>query len=498
MDRLACVDVPAFPLQLLIRRHPGWVGHPVAVVTHDAPQGVILWVNDEARARCILPGMRYAAGLSLSMDLRAGEVSEDEIAHGVTELTVQLQDLTPRVEPAHGEAGVFWLDASGLEKLHGSIEAWTSKVINVLAGYRLTVRLVVGFTRFGSYALARAATTPISVLASRKKERTKAERVSLDLLGIEPRFREALTRLGIRTVRGLLDLPAGGLLERFGPDAYRLHHLAADNAWEPLRPEPLGEPVEMRTQLEHPTTDSTQLIFLVKRLLHPLLAQLAERCEALAKLQLDLNPDNAGPCVLTVQPAAPTLDALQVLDLVRLRLEATRLSAGVEELLVRAVGVLATPELLQLFAEHPCRDLQAAERAFARIRAEFGAYAVVRAQLRDKHLPEASFTWEPFKHACLPQPHVTGRDGMRLVRRIQNRPLMLPPCPRHEPNGWLVRGLKSGPVMRCVGPFEISGGWWSGAEVHREYHFLQTQNGELLWVFYDRRRNHWFLQGWVE
>ena len=42
---MACVELPAFPLQLLLKRHPEWVGRPVAVVDRDKPQGVILWVS---------------------------------------------------------------------------------------------------------------------------------------------------------------------------------------------------------------------------------------------------------------------------------------------------------------------------------------------------------------------------------------------------------------------------------------------------------------------
>ena len=46
-------------------------GH--AVVDSDRPGGKILWVNERGRSFRILPGMRYAAGLSLVGTLRAGE-----------------------------------------------------------------------------------------------------------------------------------------------------------------------------------------------------------------------------------------------------------------------------------------------------------------------------------------------------------------------------------------------------------------------------------------
>ena len=41
MDRMACVSVPALPLQRLLTHHPDWRDHPVVVVDEDKPQGLI-------------------------------------------------------------------------------------------------------------------------------------------------------------------------------------------------------------------------------------------------------------------------------------------------------------------------------------------------------------------------------------------------------------------------------------------------------------------------
>ena len=62
---------------------------------------------------------------------------------------------------------------------------------------------------------------------------------------------------------------------------------------------------------------------------------------------------------------------------------------------------------------------------------------------------------------------------------------------------WLLRDLKQGPVIRVQGPYVVAGGWWKRA-VHREYHFAETQRGELLWVYYDRPQRRWYLHGRVE
>ena len=123
---MACVDLPVFPLQLLLRQHPDWREHPVAVVDADKPQGAILWVNERARSMRIRPGMRYAAGLSLASGLRASVVPQGEIERNVVSLVKRLRRFTPHVEPSTDEPGVFWLDARGLERLHDSLLDWAA------------------------------------------------------------------------------------------------------------------------------------------------------------------------------------------------------------------------------------------------------------------------------------------------------------------------------------------------------------------------------------
>jgi protein ImuB len=48
-----------------------------------------------------------------------------------------------------------------------------------------------------------------------------------------------------------------------------------------------------------------------------------------------------------------------------------------------------------------------------------------------------------------------------------------------------------------VGPYVISGGWWVHP-IHREYYFVRARRGDVLWIYYDRQRQRWFLQGTVE
>ncbi|MBI2988719.1 MAG: DNA polymerase Y family protein [Deltaproteobacteria bacterium] len=494
MGRLACADLPAFPLQLLLRRHPEWSAYPAAVIAEDKPQANILWVNERARRAGLRPNLRHAAASSLAPELRAGVVPLNEIKKETAMVTERLRRFTPDVEASHEEHGVFWLSGSGLNLLYPSPKEWAAAIHRDIEALNFRASVIVGFTRFGTYAAAKAA-KGTAVFQDPSEERSAAREVELDRLDLDPDFRGALSKLGIKNVGALLSLPAGGLRERFGSKAYRLYRAASGDLWEPLKPCPVEEPVRQKLLLDDPETDSARLLFLIRRLLHPMLAALADRGEALSALLLRLLTGRNGWREDRIRPAAPTLDSGQVLDLVRIRLERLELSAGVIEIELLAEGIPATREQLRLFADRPRRDLDAAGRALARLRAEFGEQAVVRAKLTDRHLPEARFTWEPIEHVELPKPK-QGAPKI-LVRRIFAKPIPLPPQPRTHDGGWPLLGPKYGTVERLSRPYVFSGGWWN-REIQREYYFAETRRGDFLWVYYDKLRRRWFLQGRVE
>lgn len=494
MDRTACVDLPALPLQLLLRQHPDWRGWPVAVVDSDRPQGIVLWINEQARSARILTGMRFATALSLSADLRAAPVSQERITRAVRAIARRLRRHTPNVEPAWDEPGVFWLDATGLEQLYGSLTRWAQGVAADLAVRGLDAALVVGFRRFATYALAKSGQGVI-ILRGLEDERAALESVPLQRLAIEPRVRDTLAKLGVLTIGQLLDLPAEDIRRRFGQAAFDLHRMAAGERLLPLQPERPLPPVTARLRLDQAETDAGRLIYWIGQRLPALLEELAERGQALDELQVLFRFERLGSHTERIRAAAPSRDIGQILELVRLRLSVTRLPDGVEELRLRVRA--ATPERgqLALFAERPRRDIEAANLALARVRAEFGDRSVVRACLHASHLPENRFAWEPLSRLTPVSPPARHRPC--LVRRFYCRPVPLPPRPRHEPDGWMLRGLAQGPVARVFGPYIIAGGWWV-RPVHREYHFAETQKGEILWVFYDRVRRRWFVHGRVE
>jgi protein ImuB len=519
VDRWACVSLAALPLQLLVRRQRGFRDLPAVVVSEDKPQGKLLWANDRALRLGALPGQSYAVALSIVAGLRASVVSGVEIATATEEIKSVLWQFSPQLEAAE-EAGVFWLDASGLGQLYATLDDWASALRARLLDVGFSASVVVGWSRFGSYALARASREQ-HVFASLEEERAAVACVPLVCLDIDPEFRDVLHKLGIHTVQALLSLPSSGVLTRFGKLAERLHEIAGGEAFSPLQPNTWHAPLIERALLDEAERDSTRLLFVIKRLLDVLLAQLARRAQALTSLtltcKLDRRQGTFGPD--TLRPASPSLDVVQLMDLVRLRLESWTLETGIVELELEVTGVPTTVEQLRVFVEQPRRDLAAGDRALARLRAELGESAVVRAVLCEGQLPEASYSWQPIESLRAPKPmpiplplsRTAAGEGEAatedvacklqrrpLMRRIYRKPEVLSaPARQLRDDGWLIRGADHGPVTHTAGPYVVSGGWWMRA-VHREYSVVLTRRGELLWVYQDKRRRRLFLHGEFE
>ena len=485
MDRTACADAPALPLQLLLRRNAAWRGEPAVVVDRDAPSGVVLWANECARRSGVLPGLRYTAGLALCSRLRAGEVSAGEIERGVGALLEVLRRFSPHVESCAGDPSTYWLDVRGLERLYPSLTHWADELRAAARAAHFHCAVVVGFRRFASAAIAKTLCgARTAVFATREEEERAALLVPLRRLELPPKTRAALDKLGVRNLRDFLALPVDGLARRFGPDARRLHQLGSGVLEAESALLPALQPAQSCVLLDLPERDLARMLELLAELCRPLLATLERRGECARELCLEFELEGAAPLVERLRPAEATLAWERLERLVYLRLQRKRFGRGVTRIAATLLGVRAQARQLGLFTERPRRDLGAAARAFAGLRAAFGDDVVVRAKLTGEHWPEAAFEWVNLETLAAPRTHAAqtapGGRALPLVRRILNTPTPL--------------ALARDAVQRWSPPVALAGRWWAN-EIDRRYRFAALKNGEVLWLYDDRAARRWFVQG---
>jgi protein ImuB len=492
------VDLPALPLQALLRAHPEWRELPVAALGRPGMQGEVVACNAHARRRGVTVGMRQAAALAMAPTLRAEAVEAADLRAVGEELLALMLRRAPRVEP--GADGVFWIDPEGLTRLFGDLERWGRGLLDSLQAAGFAAAVVVGFHRHRAHALARIG-RGVQVLADEAEEAALAGRVPLARLDLPAGLLESMAQLGVHHLGGFLTLPAAELRARFGATAAELHARYSETA-APLRPVLPPEPIVEAIEFDPPDDNSERLLFALQPLLAALLSRVAAAGDGLVMLQIALELDHAPPLHTAIEPAGALGDDAasrrQLADLLRLRLSGLELAAPVIRAALTAAGGRASAEQLALLRGRG-RDLHAAGQALARIRAAFGETSVTRARLRPAHLPEAGFQWEPVrtpscpKVQALPANDHAGRAAPPLVRRLLAKPRPLPAWSGRDEGGWLEgTGLVRGTVVRMNGPFRISGGWWART-VERDYYFAETSLGDIAWVYHDRPRQRWFL-----
>ena len=503
IDRVACVDVPALPLQVLLRAHPAWRAGPVAVLARPDLQAEVLHCNTAAKRRGVAPGMRHAAALALAPELQTEVITDDVLRAVGEELQALLLRRAPRVEPGD-PPGVFWIDPAGLERLFGDLDRWAGGVLEVLQAAGFVAGLVVGFHRHRAHALARMG-RGVRVLADPEAEAALLGQVPLARVDLPPGLADSMAQLGVHHLAGFLALPAAELRARFGAPAAAASARYLDPP-PPLRPVIPQEPVLEAFELEQPDDNHERLLFAMRPRLDKLLTRLAASGDALIALQIDLELDHHAPPLRTqIEPATPAGpdDARGLAELLHLRLSSLELAAPVLRVTMTAIGARARAEQGSLLAGTG-RDLHAASRALARLRAAFGDQAVTRARLRPAHLPEAGFRWEPIVAATcpkvqdLPANHHEALAAPPLCRRLLPRPRALAPWTGRDDGTWLTStGLVRGSVIHMAGPYRVSGGWWART-VERDYYYAETSAGDIAWVYHDKARARWFLHALLD
>jgi len=207
--------------------------------------------------------------------------------------------------------------------------------------------------------------------------------------------------------------------------------------------------------------------------------------QGVSKMRLWMKKDISGDCHIQLKTSEPTLNEATLTELLRLRMNSMNLQEGVTEIAIQLIpGDLPNPQL-GLFQNLTKSELglRAANRALARVCAEFGIEQVLIARCMNSHLPEESYQWKTFSSL---RDHATQHQNYAaIVRRVLDQPRRIS-VPRRT-------------SLQCTtGPYSIYGFWWRKTMIHRNYFFLENKSGSVQWVFYDHVGRQWYAQGFVQ
>ncbi|MGE5358571.1 MAG: DNA polymerase Y family protein [Bacteroidales bacterium] len=429
------------------------------------------------------------------------------------------REFSPRVE-VH-RPGLVTLDARGLGRLFGDVDALARELRQAAAARGLPARVALAPTRTAAWLMAHAragvtivregdehrvlAPLPLHVLeqlaanglgpgcfrtasgsgigdrGGRRGETQNArtagdEAAAVSLLAV-------LKRWGLKTVGELAMLPTVALSERLGQHGLAWQRVARGEEMMPLVPDEPEERFEASLELEWPIEGLQPLSFVFGRLFDELSTRLGARDRAAAVLHVELQLVTKQVERRTLQLPAPMREARVLRTLALLNLEAHPVTDGIDRVTVRAEpvpGRVIQCSLLTRAVPFP----EQLSTLLARLSALMGDRRCGMAALVDSHRPGA-FEMKPFDVTIAArgaQPdlrqttHDTRRPSDPRYAPGAMRPAS-PPCVLRRfrmpiPASVLVEdgrpvrvaadraGLRSSGVDACAGPWRSSGEWW--------------------------------------
>ncbi len=308
----ACVYIPDFPVEAIVRAEPLLRERAVAVLDGKPPQVRVIAVNERARLLGIETTMTKLQAAQLNVPqsgttngvLRQRSPAQESAAHAA--LLDVAHAFSPRVEDAAPDT--LLLDLAGLERLYGAPATMGSNLktrvtavglesnIAVAANPDVALHAARGFDGITIIAPAREAqrlgVLPVQILLDAfeisSPNIADAKASPPERRKLQEQMLDTLERWGVRDFRTLGLLPEHALTSRLGHTGAQLRRLARG---EGMRTLALCEPptqFEEAMELESSVETIESLSFVLNRLLEQLCARLEVRALAAQELHLRL------------------------------------------------------------------------------------------------------------------------------------------------------------------------------------------------------------------
>jgi protein ImuB len=334
----ACVFIPDFPAQAIIRFAPKLRARSIAVLTGRPPLEKVIALNERARQT----GVEIGATKSQleaweKLILRPRSESQETSAHAA--LLDCAQSFSPEVEDT--SPGTVLLNLAGLEPLLGPLAKIARDLAHRVSQMGLEANVAVAANPDTALLAARGFPGVTLVPAGREAERLGDLPVDVLLESFSSeveeaaRWAETFDRWGIRKLRALAALPEVPLSVRLGQQGIRLQKLARGAASRNLRMLQPQLIFAESVDLEYPIVLLEPLAFLLNRMLEQVCARLSARALAAQELHLNLElaTMQSNDCApvdrahtrtfsRTLRLPTPMLDAKVFLKLLQLDLQA--------------------------------------------------------------------------------------------------------------------------------------------------------------------------------
>lgn len=468
---------------------------PFVVSAHSHGRMMIVAANALAEQQGVYPGMVLADARAVIPSLQVLDEKpgmSDKLLRKIAEWCIRFAPIVAVDMPD----GLF-IDATGCPHLWGGDSYYLTAIAQRFKSRGYDVRVGMADTIGSAWAVARFGQQ--SMLVESNKQFEALLSLPPAALRLEQEEVELLHKLGLRQIGQFIRMPRQALRRRFGPEFLMRLNQALGNVEEMIEPVEPIEPYLERLPCLEPIVTITGIEIALQRLLEALCHRLQQKEKGLRLACFKAYRADGKIEQVDIGTIRPSHNVKHLFKLFEIKLSTIQPDQGIELFVLAATKVEAHSPIHSTLWGSTCGlDNPGLSELLDRLAGKFGANHIHRYIPDEHYWPERSFklalsleeksttAWRVDR--CRPLHLLSKPEAIEVTAPIPDYPPML----------FRYKG-KLHKIIKADGPERIEQEWWLQQGQHRDYYYVEDEEGHRYWLFrlghYSDKSYQWFIQG---
>ena len=494
--RFVSIWFPHLRTDWFVRREPSLKEIPFVLSSCRHGRLIVSAANALAQTQDVSIGMAVADARAILPALHIIDDQPDltdKLLKGIAGWCIRFTPVVS-IDPPGG----ILLEVTGCTHLWGGEALYLADIVRRIQDFGYHIRAAMGDTIGAAWAVARFGNGPLIV--PNGLQHAALLPLPSEALRLEPPVVERLHKLGLRHVSSFISMSRPALRRRFGPNVLQRINQAIGEEEENIQPLHPLVPYQERLQCMEPIVTAKGIEIAIERLLLALCARLQKEQKGLRVATLNCFRLDGKVVAANISTNRPSCNATHLYKLFQLKIDTLEPDLGIELFTLDATKVEdLKSQQEKLWELHEGEDEIALSELLDRITGKMGENLIHRYVPDEHYWPERSFKVAASLHEKASIAWKVERPRpIQLLKRPE--PIeVTAPIPDYPPMLFRYKN-KLHKIIKADGPERIEQEWWLQQGQHRDYYYVEDEEGKRYWLFrlghYDVAKTYqWFIHG---
>lgn len=482
----------------LLRRNPSWAEAPFVLHAFNQNRMVVIAANRLAEREGVYPGTILADAKAMIPGLRSLEDNFSEFDGLLTNIAKWCIRYSPIVA-TDAPDGIL-VDATGCSHLWGGEASYLKHISEKLKQLGYSTRISMAGTPGTAWAVAHFGHN-YSIFKNGEEKQALAM-LPPQALRIDPEIAGTLHKLGLSVLADIFRIPTPSLRRRFGETFIRQLQLALGYREEILHPVIIPPIYSERLPCFEPVLNAGGIGIALEQLMKVLCSRLKAEEKGLRLASFKAYRTDGKMVSLSIRISRPSNNSPHLVKLFTEKINQLAAEPGIELFTLEAGRVEPLPPSQEKLWDAETGQLQ--DKTIAelidRISNKIGEHKINRFLPAEHYWPERSI--QPAS-SLEEKPACSWNASTVRPLRILLHPqpiLVAAPIPDYPPMHFRHKG-RLHKIAKADGPERIEQEWWLQGGEHRDYYYVEDEDGNRYWLFrsghYEPgKKDQWFLHGY--